>query len=176
MFFVFHLFYKIAISYSARCVTEASDKIIYSSLWDQWWWQCNSRYEKKQQEGTFSWTKRLVRQVVQRILDTVLWPSPVTAHWVAGWQNLCQTWEWTFSAPWDEMVMKCPPQSRGQVYEQKGALPNWILTLAIYIYSDYIMATATADFQRPWKEFRLKIKNETFCALEKNWQNRPSDS
>ena len=31
MFFVFHLFYKIAISYTAKCVTEASDKIIYSS-------------------------------------------------------------------------------------------------------------------------------------------------
>ena len=26
----------------------------------------------------FSWTKRLVRQVAQRILNTVLWPSPVT--------------------------------------------------------------------------------------------------
>ena len=72
----------------------------------------------------FSWTKRLVRQVVQRTLDTVLWPSPVTAHWVAGQQNLCQSREWTFSAPWDKMVMKCPPQSHGQVYEQKGALPT----------------------------------------------------
>ena len=124
MFFVFHLFYKIAISYSAKCVTEASDKIIYSSLWNRWWWQCNSRYEKKQQEGMFSWTKTLVRQVVQRILDTVLWPSPVTAHWEACWQNLCQTWEWTFSAPWDKMVIKCPPQSHGQVCEQKGTLPT----------------------------------------------------
>ena len=77
----------------------------------------------------FSWTKRLVRLVVQRILGTVLWPSPVTAHWVACEQNLCQTWEWTFSAPWDKMVMKCPPQNHGQVYEQKGALPteNWHL-------------------------------------------------
>ena len=77
----------------------------------------------------FSWAKRLARQVVQRILDTVLWPSPVTAHWVACEQNLCQTWEWTFSAPWDKMVMKCPPQNHGQVYEQKGALPteNWHL-------------------------------------------------
>ena len=77
----------------------------------------------------FSWTKRLVRQVGQRILDTVLWPSPVTAHWVACQQNLCQTWEWTFSAPWDKMVLKCPPQNHGQIYEQKGALPteNWHL-------------------------------------------------
>ena len=124
MFFVLHLFYKIAISYNAKCVTEASDKMIYSSLWDQWWWQCNSRYEKKQQERMFSWTKRLIRQVVQRILDTVLWPSPVTAHWDAGWQNLCQTWKRTFSAPGDKMVMKCPPQSHGQVCEQKGALPT----------------------------------------------------
>ena len=75
----------------------------------------------------FSWAKRLVRQVVQRILDTVLWPSPLIAHWVACLQNLCQTWEW--KAPWDRMVMKCPPQNHGQVYEQKGALPteNWHL-------------------------------------------------
>ena len=65
----------------------------------------------------------------------------------AGQQNLCQTWEWTFSAPWDEMVMKCPPQSCGQVYEEKRGSANWRLTLAIYIYRDYIMATATADFQ-----------------------------
>ena len=36
-----------------------------------------TKYGKKQQEEIFSWTKRLVRQVVQRILDTVLWPSPV---------------------------------------------------------------------------------------------------
>ena len=62
--------------------------------------------------------------MVQRILDTVLWPSPVTAHWVACQQNLCQTWEWIFSVPWDKMVMKCPPQNHGQVYEQKGALPT----------------------------------------------------
>ena len=124
MFFVFHLFYKVAISYSAKCVTEASDKVIYSSLWNRWWWQCNSRYEKKQQEGMFSWTKRLVKQVVQRILNTVLWPSLVTAHWEVSRQNLCQTWEWTFSAPWDKMVMKSPPQNRDQVYEQKGALPT----------------------------------------------------
>ena len=76
-------------------MTEASDKIICSSLQDRWWWHCNSRYEKKQQERMFSWTKRLVRQVVQRILDTVLWANPVTEHWVASQQNLCQTWEWT---------------------------------------------------------------------------------
>ena len=77
----------------------------------------------------FSWTKRLVRQVVQRILDTVLCPSPVTAHWMACQQNLCQTWEWTFSAPWDKMVKECTPQNHGQVYKQKGALPteNWHL-------------------------------------------------
>ena len=168
MFFVFQLFYKIAISYSAKCVTEAFDKIIYSSLWDRWWWQCNSRYEKKQQEEIFSWKKRLVRQVVQRILDTVLWPSPVTAYWVASQQNLSQTWEWTFSAPWDKMVLKCPPQSRGpaSLWAKRGSA-NWRLTLAIYIYRDYIMATATADFQWPWKEFRVKIKNEAFRALGK---------
>ena len=75
----------------------------------------------------FSWTKKLVGQVVKRILDAVLWPSPVTEHWVACQQNLCQTWEWTLSAPWDKMVTKYSPQNHGQVYEQKGALPteNW---------------------------------------------------
>ena len=167
MLFVFHLFYKIAISYSAKCVTEASDNVIYSSLWDLWCWQCNSRYEKKQQEGMFSWTKRLVRQVVQRILDTVLWPSPVTAHWEASRQNLFQTWKRTFSAPWNKMVMKCPPSKSWSSFWAERGPANWILTLSIYIYGDYIMATATDDFLQPWKEFRVKIKNEAFCALGK---------
>ena len=122
--FVFQLLYKIAVSYTIKCVSEASYRIIYSLIWDRWGEQCNSRYGKKQQEGIFSWTKRLIRQVVQRILDTVLWPSPVRAHWVTCQQNLCQTWEWTFSTPWDKMVMKCPSQNHGQVYEWKGALPT----------------------------------------------------
>ena len=81
MLLVFHPLYKIAVSYTAKCVTEATDKRVPYEIDDG-----NSvtlRYGKKQQEGMFSWTKRLVRQVVQRILDTVLWPSPVTAHWVA---------------------------------------------------------------------------------------------
>ena len=175
MVFVFHLFYNIAISYSAKCVTDASDKIIYSSLWDRWWWQCNSRYKKKQQERMFSWTKRLVRKVVQRILDTVLWPSPVTAHWVACQQNFCQTWEWTFSAPWDKMVMKCPPQSHGQVCEQKGALPteDWHLHLHLRrLYHGHFncwLSTALKGVQGENQEWGTR------CS-EKNWQNRPSDS
>ena len=136
----------------------------------------------------FSWTKRLVRQVAQRILNTVLWPSPVTtwlsdfiftfhfpalekewqptpvflpgesqgwgslvgcclwgrtesdmtevtsqqqpvtAHWVTSQQNLCQMWKWTFSAPLDKIVMKCP-QNHGQAYDHERALPtrNWHL-------------------------------------------------
>ena len=175
MFFVFHLFYKIAISYSAKCVTEASDKMIYSSLWDWWWWQCNSRYEKKQQEGMFSWTKRLVRQVVQRILDTVLWPSPVTAHWEASQQNLCQTWKRTFSTPWDKMVMKCPPQSRGQVCEQKGALPteDWHLPSTSTEIISWPLQLLT--FNGPERSSGWKSGIGTRCS-EKNWQNRPSDS
>jgi len=32
MLFVFHLFYKTAASYTDKRVTEASDKIIYSSI------------------------------------------------------------------------------------------------------------------------------------------------
>ena len=31
--------------------------------------------------GMFSWTKSLVRLVVQRILDTVLWPSQQHIEW-----------------------------------------------------------------------------------------------
>ena len=32
MLFVFHLFYKIAVSYTVKCVSEASDRIIYSPI------------------------------------------------------------------------------------------------------------------------------------------------
>ena len=169
MFFVFHLFHKIAISYSAKCVTEASDNMIYSSLWDGWWWQCNSRYEKKQQEEMFSWAKRLVRQVVQRILDTVLWPSPVTAHWEAGQQNLCQTWKRTFSAPWDKMVMKCPPHPLKVVVKfvsRKGLCQLKIDTCHLHLrrlhhgHCNCWLSTAL-------KEFMVKIKNEAFRALGK---------
>ena len=56
------------------------------------------------------------------------WATSLThsskALWVVYQQNLCQTWEWTFSAPWDKMVMKYPLQNHGLVYEQKGALPT----------------------------------------------------
>ena len=60
-----------------------------------------------------------------------------------------------------------PSKSWSSLWAKRGPA-NWRLTLAIYIYSDYIMATATADFPRPWKEFRVKIKNEAFCALGKS--------
>ena len=175
MFFVFHLFYKIAISYSAKCVTEASDKMIYSSLWDRWWWQCNSRYEKKQQEGMLSWTKRLVRQVAQRILDTVLWPSPVTAHWEAGRQNLCQTWEWTFSAPWDKMVMKCPLKVVVKFVSRKGLCQLKIDTCHLHrqqLYHGHCncwLSTVLKGVQGEDQEWGVPCSG-------KNWQNRPSDS
>ena len=32
MLFVFHLFYKIAVSYTVKCVSEASNRIIYSPM------------------------------------------------------------------------------------------------------------------------------------------------
>ena len=32
MLFVFHLFYKIAVSYTVNCVSEASNRIIYSPI------------------------------------------------------------------------------------------------------------------------------------------------
>ena len=32
MLFVFHLFYKIAVSYTVKCVSEASNRIIYSPI------------------------------------------------------------------------------------------------------------------------------------------------
>ena len=175
MFFVFHLFYKIAISYSAKCVTEASDKIIYSSLWDRWWWQCNSRYEKKQQEGMFFWTKRLVRQVVQRILDTVLWPSPVTAHWEAGRQNLCQTWEWTFSAPWDKMAWNAPLKVVVKFVSKKGLCQLKIDTCHLHLQRLYHghcncwLSTALKGVQGEDQEWGVPCSG-------KNWQNRPLDS
>ena len=132
---------------------------------------------RKSNKRKFSWTKRLVRQVVQRILDAVLWPTPVTAHWEAGRQNLCQTWEWTFLAPWDKVVMKCPPQSHGQVCEQKGALPveDW-----------HLPSTSTAIISWPlncWHSMTLKgVQGQEWrsrmrhSCSGKNWQNRPSDS
>ena len=68
-----------------------------------------------------SWTKKLVRQVVQRILDTVLWPSPVIAHWMAYWRNICQTWELSaFSVPWETMVMRCAPKITVKLMTMKG--------------------------------------------------------
>ena len=123
----------------------------------------------------FSWTKRLVRQVVQRILDIVLWPSPVTAHWVACQQNLCQTWERTFSAPWDIMVMKCPPQNHGQVYEQKGALPteDWHLPSTSTEIKSWPLQLLT--FNGPERSSRWK-SGMRHSVLWKHWQNRPSES
>ena len=59
-----------------------------------------------------------------------------------------------------------PSKSWSSLWAERGSA-NWRLTLAIHIYRDYIMATATADFQRPWKEFRMKVKNDAFCALGK---------
>ena len=32
MLFVFHLFYKIAVSYTVKCVSEASNRIIYCPI------------------------------------------------------------------------------------------------------------------------------------------------
>ena len=126
----------------------------------------------------FSWTKRLVRQVVQRILDTVLLLSRVTAHWVAYQQNLCQTWEWAFSALWDEIVMKChlPPlqkNSWSSLWPRRGSA-DWKLALATDLYQDKFMATAAADLQHTCKELRTEIRNEALCALG-SWQDRTSD-
>ena len=111
----------------------------------------------------FSWTKRLVRQVVQRILDTVLWPRPVTPHWVDHQQNLCQTWEWTFSAPWDNMVMKCPIKIMvNSVGEGEGGMfrENSIETCILsrvkqitspgWIHETSAQAWCTGKTQRDW--------------------------
>ena len=124
-------------------------------------------------------------QVVQRILDTVLWPSPVKAHWVACQQNLCQTWEWTFSAPWDRMVMKCLLQNCGQVYEQNGALPteNWHLpSMSTKIKSCplQLLTFNAPERSSGWKSGmrHCVLIVQALCALcsGKNSQNRPSDS
>ena len=175
MFFAFHLFYKIAISYSAKCVTEASDKIIYSSLWDQWWWQCNSRYEKKQQEGMFSWTKRLVRQVVQRILDAVLWPSPVTAHWVACQQSFAKPKnghsqhhgiKWSWNAPLKVMVKFVSRKGLCQLKIDTCHLHLWKL---YHGHCNFWLSMALKGVQGEDQEWGIPCSG-------KNWQNRPSDS
>ena len=122
MLFVFHLFYKIAVSYTAKCVTEASENRVPYEIDDG-----NSvtlRYRNKQQEGMFSWTNRVVRQVVQRILDTVLWRSPVTAHWVACQQNICPNLRIDILSTVGWNGHEISPQNHGQVYDQEGALPT----------------------------------------------------
>ena len=80
------------------------------------------------------------------------------AHRVAYQWNLCQTWEWAFLAPWDEMFMNCP-QNHGQIYDYKGALPteNWHLPSTSPLQ--------LLPFNIPWKEFRVEIRNEALCAL-----------
>ena len=119
----------------------------------------------------FFWTKRLVRQVVQRILDTVLWPSPVMAHWVTCQQNLCQTWEWTFSATWDKTV----PQNHGEVYEQKGALPteNWHFLSTSTKIKSWPLQLLT--FNSPERNSGWKSGMRHSVLWEK-LQNRPSDN
>ena len=114
-------------------------------------------------------------QVVQRILDTVLWPSPVKAHWVACQQNLCQTWEWTFSAPWDRMVMKCLPQNRGQVYEQKGALPTENCHLPSTSTKIKSWPLQLLTFNAPERSSGWK-PGMGHSVLWEKLQNRPSDS
>ena len=113
--------------------------------------------------------------MVQRILDNVLWPCPATVHWVACQQSLCQTWEWTFSAPWDKMVMKCPPQNHAQVYEQKGALltEDWHLPSTSTKIKSWPLQLLT--FNAPERSSGWKSGMGTLCS-GKNWQNRPSDS
>ena len=132
-------------------------------------------YGKEQKEGIFSWTKRLARQVVQRILNTVLWPSPITAHWVACQQNLCQTWEWTFSAPWNKMVMKCPPKIMVKFMSKKGLCQLKTDTCPLYLQR------LNHGCCNCWVSMPLKVvqgENQewgTLCS-GKNWQNRSSHS
>ena len=114
-------------------------------------------------------------QVVQRILDTVLWPSPVKAHWVACQQNLCQTWEWTFSAPWNKMVMKCPPKIMVKFMSKKGLCQLKTDTCPLYLQR------LNHGCCNCWVSMPLKVvqgENQewgTLCS-GKNWQNRSSHS
>ena len=81
--------------------------------------------------------------------DTTEWLhslTPVTIHWVAYQQNLCQTWEWTFSAPWDKTVMKY----------NHGYCNCWLSTPMKGVQGE----------NHKWG---------TLCS-GKNCQNRPSDS
>ena len=118
MLFVFHLFYKTAVSYITKCVTEPLIKLyVVSYEIDN---SVTLDMGRRTRENV-SWTKKLVRQVVQRILDTVLWPSPVIAHWMAYWRNICQTWELSaFSVPWETMVMRCAPKITVKLMTMKG--------------------------------------------------------
>ena len=175
MLFVFHLFYEITVSYIIKCVSEASNRIIYSPIWDRWWLQCNSRYGKKQQEGIFSWTKRLVRQVVQKILDTVLWPSSVTAPWVACQPKLCQTWESTFSAPWDKMVMKCPLKIMIKFMSKKGLCQLKTDTCHLRLQR-LNHGRCNCWLSTPLKGVQGENQEWGTLCSGKNWQNRPSDS
>ena len=175
MLFVFHLFYKITVSYTAKCVTETSDRIMYSSIWDRWWYQCNSRYGKKQQEEIFSRTKRLVRQVVQRILDTVLWPSPIKhIEWPVNkifpkpenGQSQQHEIKWSWNAPLKIMV---------KFMSKKGLCQ--LKTDTCYLH----LQRLNHGHSNCWPSSPLKgVQGEnqewgTLCS-EKNWQSRPSDS
>ena len=45
---------------------------------------------------------------------------------------------------------------------------NYKLAFAIYLYKDFKSHAGTAaDFQYPWKEFRVESRNEVLCALGK---------
>ena len=103
--------------------------------------------------------------MVQRILDTVLWPSPVTAHWVAYQQNLCQIWEWTFSGPWGKMVMNCPLKIMVKFMSKKGLCQLKIDTCHLHLQR--LNHDHCNSWLSPWKEFRVKIRNEALCALGK---------
>ena len=101
------------------CVTECLVKCWYILSYE-------IRHGKKQQGGIFSWTKRLVTRVVQRLL-LLARPGPITAHWEVYQQKLQQNWKWSFLAPWDTMAMKCP-QTRVKFMTQRGSA-NWKLHL-----------------------------------------------
>lgn len=97
----------------------------------------------------------------------VLWPSLVTARWVACQWKLHQTWEWAFLALWDKLIMKCLP-NHGWTYDQEMAVPTKQYHLPSGSLRMKSLASAVPNLQSDDQEWGT-------LHSRKNWQNRLSD-
>ena len=106
------------------------------------WTELNSRYGKKQQEGIFFWTKKLVREVWSRDFATCkIWSSNNTLSDLSmkSSLDLGRSLSSTMGHNCHEM-----PTKHGQICGSAGTLLTgiWHL-LASYLYKDYIVTTAS---------------------------------